>query len=441
MGPITQHLLMYFPELPHSCDNLVRRWTFDASLNSLGPEVYAKLLPLHPILNVEYSILCNQLREDFLCLEKANKKHVRERLISALQLCELLKHIHRHYLVVPREVVRLRKQQQQFRSLLEELAGFNFVSDLLADDELELGLSTAQQVRDYTIQANWYRIGVNRGKRIVNLLNDVIKNSPAFREFVVNLDRYTNVPLAYFGLFFHLPRLITNSFIMLKHTIPGSWMGEPEASLGWTTRLYVQTQRRWFEMGNDAVWTLIAALSLFVFTGTAAPLAMSFSVAAFAFDVVNAAVRAFIELKRLYTLRQGYELMLSQASTKDRKDFIQNHLSAIDNRIKFEQLRFALHVSGTVFILGAMALALPALTISPPLLLASGIFLFLLWAITFELTRRLDKYRPKENIEVPANVSKLGFFAPQKPNRKFEPLEDSSENEIEGVNRSPALFI
>ena len=131
MGPITQHLRAFFPELPQPCsDPLARHWSFDVSLKALGPEIYSKLLPLHPFLNVEYSILCNQLREDFLHPNIANKKQVRERLINALMFCELLEHLNQHYLVVPREVVRLRKQQQLYRTLLSELAGFSFSSNL-----------------------------------------------------------------------------------------------------------------------------------------------------------------------------------------------------------------------------------------------------------------------------------------------------------------------
>ncbi|RUR12872.1 hypothetical protein [Legionella sp. km772] len=441
MGPITQHLRSLLPELPQPCDDLVRHWTFDVSLKRLGPEVYSKLLPLHPILNVEYSVLCNQLRHDFLFPNEANKKHVRERLITALMFCELLEHLNQHYLVVPREVVRLRKQQQQFRTLLAELAGFTFASNLLEKDEVNAGLSTSQQIRDLTIQTNWYRICANRSKRVINLLNEVIKNSPSFKEFVANLDSYANPFLAYFGLFFHLPRLMTNSFLIIKHTIPGWWMNEAEASLNWTTRLYGQMQRRWFEMGNDAVWTAVSALSIFVFVGAAATGAVYLSTAAFAFDVLNAAARAYVELRRLYSLHDEYEELLEKAGNREQEKFIRNHLKFIENRIKFEHLRFGLHVSGTVLILGAMSLALPVFAISSPVLLASAVFLVLLWGITFELTRRLDKYRPNETIEVPASVGKLGFFAP-KPEHKSEVANElSSDYEIEGETRSPPLFI
>jgi hypothetical protein len=219
-------------------------------------------------------------------------------------------------------------------------------------------------------------------------------------------------------------------------------MSKEEASLAWTTRLYSQIQRRWFEMANDILWTVVSALNMCVFIGAAASGAVYLSTAAFAFDVMNAVLRAYIELKRLYTLQSEYQQLLAKEKNKDRQEFIRNHLQSIENRIEFEHLRFALHVSGTILILGAMSLALPVLAISPLLLLASAIFLVLLWAITFELTRRLDKYRPNETIEVSASVGKLGFFAPKKVEQISDPrTELSADFEIEGVTTSPALYI
>ncbi len=416
MGPITQHLRSLFPELPQAYDDVTRRWVFDVSLNALEPAAYAKLLPLHPLLNLEYSILCAELRHDFLNLDYVNKNQIQARLINALILCELLKHLHQHYLVVPQEVARLNKQQQVFRSVLTALTGLNFATNLL-DIEQEAGseFSISQHIRLLTMQANWYRILVNRSKRVVNLLNNVITCSPAFNKFVANLDTYANPFLAYFGLFFHVPRLLTFCFSFLKHTIPGPWMNQKEASIPAITRFYSQWLRRWFELGNDSVWTLNSALNMFVLVGAAATGAVYLSTAAFAFDVANAFARAYVELKRLYTLYQHYEDCLFKAKNQEQREFIANHLNHIEKRIKFEQMRFAIHVLGTVLIFGAMALALPFLMINPIVLLASALFLVILWGTTFELTRRLDKYRPNDTIEMPKNLSTLSFFALKKP--------------------------
>ena len=456
MGPVIQHLHAVLPELPSTCVNSSLYWSFDVSLKTLGPSFYNRILPLHPILNVEYSILCNQLRQDFLFPKEEQKQQIIVRLNAALMMCELLEHVHQHYLVVPREVVRLRKQQQLFRTLLSELAGYTFVKSLEEKEAIDISLSLSQRIRDLTIQTNWYRILINRSKRVVNLLNLVINESQSFNTFVNYLDKYTNPLLAYFGLLFHVPRLLTNLFLIAKHTIPGSWMSDEEWSLSWTTRLGSQIKRRWFEIGNDAIWTLVSALNIFLFFGAMASGGIYLSAAAFAFDVANAAARAYIELKRLYSLQKDYRAMLTKEPSLEQQEAIRNHLKHIENRIHFEQLRFGLHVSGTVLIFAAMALTLPVFAMSAPVILASAIFLLMLWAITFALTRKLDNYRPNETIEVTANapanfsstatatvsVSKLSIFAPKKKTPVPDPeLDRATVLEVEGLTSSPPLFI
>jgi hypothetical protein len=446
MGPVFQHLRTLFPELPHPCVDSERLWTFDVSLKTLGPAFYNKILPAQPILNVEYSVLCNQLRQDFLEPKLENKKQIVERLRTALLFCELLEYIHVHYLVVPREVVRLRKQQELFRTLLNELAGFTFVSDVTKKTAVDVDLSMSQRIRDTTIQANWYRICINRSKRVVDLFHLVVTDSPAFNNIMVYVGKYGNPFLAYFGLLFHLPRLLSNSFLLVKHTIPGAWMSEKERSLNWTVRFGCQVQRRFFELGNDAVWTTVSAVNLFLLVGALASGAVYLSAIAFAFDMINAAVRAYIELKRLYKLRNEYTDMLAKEENPERQKAIQNHLQHLEERIRFEQYRFSLHVTGTTLIFLAMSMALPIFALNPTVVLASAIFLLLLWAITYALTQKLDDHRPKETIEVDGSVSKLGLFAPKKQasdtkNSPSRGLSDGiSDMEVEGVTTSTPLF-
>lgn len=437
MGPISRHLRVLFPELPPMGDNAARHWTFDVSLNALGPEVYSKLLPIHPLLDLEYSILCNELHHDFLTIEHANKQQLYLRLTSALMFCELLEHLHQHYLDVPIEVVRLRHEQRVFRGLLRELAGFSFESTLLEKEEVKAGLSFSQQIKSLTFQANWYRVLVNRSKRVINLLDGVLKESPGFNKWVRGLDKIANPVLAYFGLFFHVPRSLTNSFLLVKHTVPGPWMNAKEAALPWFTRFYSQWLRQWFEQANDNVWIVVSALNLFVFIGASLSAAVYLSTAAFAFDVFNAATRAYIELKRLYTLRQEYEQLLVKEQNTEYQEVIKNHIKHIKIRINFEQMRFALHVVGNILICAAMALALPFLAVNPVGLLASAVFLVLLWGITFELTRRLNNARPKEHINVPTNVSKLGFFAAKESDKKLSENQPSLDLDVEEGMLSP----
>lgn len=455
MGPVSQHLRTIVPELPSRCVDSQLRWTFADALKTFKPSFYNKILPLHPILNVEYSVLCNQLRQDFLDPKIERRAEIIERLNTALLFCELLEQVHLHYLVVPREVLRLRKQQELFRLLLSSLAGYSFTNDLPQNTARGVDLFLSQRIRDATMQANWYRILANRSKRVLDVLNTVLTNSSSFNNFVFCLGKYTNPFLAYFGFLFHMPRLLTNTFLLVKHTLPGAWMGEAERSLAWTTRLYSQIQRRWFEMGNDAVWTAVSALNLFLFVGALATGAVYLSAVAFAFDMIYAAARAYVELKRLYQLHDEYTVMAVKENNPLQQAAIRTHLQHLEQRIRFEQYRFSLHVSGTSLIFLAMGMALPVFALAPTVVLATAIFLLLLWAINYVLTLKLDNYRPKETIEVSiadsemtASVSKLGLFARTKqrsltrlPSENESSPDEVSEIEVAGLTSSPPLFI
>jgi hypothetical protein len=430
MSPVIQHLCAVVSELPQACSGSPRQWTFDESLKQLGPDFYNKILPLHPLLNIEYSILCTQLRQDLLEPEFENRKQIMARLATALLYCELLEYVHMHYLIVPREVVRLRQQRQLFRTLLAELDGYSFSSTLNSKELAETNYSWSQTIRDATMRAHWYRILINRSKRVVNMLNNVITNSQTFNAFVSSLDRHTNSFLAYFSLWFHVPRLLTNSFLIAKHTVPGYWMNEEERSLDLYVRLLSQIQRRWFEMGNDLVWTTVSAVNIFVFLGVLTPGALYLNAAAFAFDMIHATTRAYIELTRLYTLQQEYNEMLATEPDSEQQTFIRNHLNYIANRIQFEHTRLGIHVFGNVFVFAAMSLTMPVLAMSPAVILASAIFLVLLWGISFTLTTQLENERPNERIEVTSGVCKLGFFAAKKQELFSDIDLDESKSDI-----------
>ncbi|MDI1352019.1 MAG: hypothetical protein PSV35_04500, partial [bacterium] len=253
MSPIIKHLNMVFPDLP-LVDSSHSLATFAASIKAMGPELYRRVVLYHPSLNLQYSIVCSQLHHNFSFPYQVNHTDIIKQLSAALVLCELLEHVHLHYLIVPREVNRLGQHKALFKSLLTTLNGAVFEPvQILA---VEVGFSWSQKIRDNTIQANWYRILLNRSRRVLNLLNNTSLNSQLLHQF----DKTINPYFMHVGWFFHVPRLLSNLFFMAKHTVPGSWMGDNEKSLAWTVRLQCQIQRRWFELGNDLVWVAVGAL-------------------------------------------------------------------------------------------------------------------------------------------------------------------------------------
>lgn len=425
MTPVIRHLRANFLELPLPAAQQPLNWTFDASIKKLGPDFYRQIIPLHPVLNLEYSVLCHQIRHNLSFPDKISHDQIINQLTAALMLAELLEHLHNYYLIVPREVVRLRRQQQVYRNVLVEIAGYSFSSTRSITDTVPVGLSLSQQIRENTAFANWYRLLLTRSKRLLNFLDLVGTGSDAFRHFVTLMDQYTNPFFAYVSWCFFIPRLLTNLFLIAKHTIPGFWMNEEEKSLGWLVRLHAQIQRRWFELANDIVWITVGLLNCFVLTGVLAPVAAYLTLAAFAFDMVSAGLRAYIELQRLYKLEKEYALMYQTAATAENKDAIQDYQAYLSQRINFEILRLSLSVAATSAVFLAMCLAAPALAFNPIIPLIGAFLLMVIWIASFALTRSLENYRPNDTIEKPSNVVKLGFFA-KKP-KELSPVPCQQE--------------
>ncbi len=425
MNPISQHIQQLLPQLPPTTDvDCLLRWNFDLSLNVLTPEFYNKALPLHLLLHLEYSILCTQLHQDLLIQPPIKSAVHSARLIAALQLCELLAHIYQHYLLIPREVQALREQQLILRQLLKEKEGYSFANDLSGPAGIPALFSPSQFIRMQTIRANWARTLMGRTNRAMNLLGAVCVDLPLLQGVIRHLEQHYTTPfLAWFGLFFHVPRLSSNTFLFLKHTIPGFWMQNEEASLSLISRLVAQLQRRWFEFGNDIVWTGLSVLSVAILLGCSVPSFIYFSLTAFAFDAVNALARALVELPRLTLLHQHYTDLLAETTDSAEREVITQHLHYIEQRQWFEQQRLGLSFINMTLVFIAMSVALPLLGASTPVLFASAVSVLALWAAVYFLATVVEAKRPPERLIIPPAdtppkndsqvINRAHFFAPK----------------------------
>ena len=391
-------------------------------------------MPVHPVLNLEYSVLCNQLQHHFAFPGQLTREQIIEQLSAALMLAELLEHLHLHYLIVPREVTRLRRQQEVYRKLLTELGGYSFPCRPSKIETIEVGLSFTQQIRDYTALTNWLRLLLTRSKRLLNLLDVFGTGSEVFGNFVALLDKYTNPFFAYLSWIFFLPRLLTNLFLIAKHSIPGFWMDEEEGKLELFARFQSQIMRRWFELGNDIVWVVVGLLNCFFLVGALAPIALYANLFAFAFDIANVSFRAYVELNRLYTLQTEYTTLFQNEENDENKKTIADYKNFLTHRIQFEHLRLGLSVANAVAVFIAMSMAIPLL-VSNPLIPLIGAFLLIgVWTTSFTLSRVIEQYRPNDNVEVPSNLSKLGFFAPKSKDSFSSPGIEQSAPEIVPIN-------
>ncbi|CAM2840697.1 hypothetical protein LEWO105114_04875 [Legionella worsleiensis] len=409
--PVILRLRSIVPDLPQMAEGNSLQWSFDKRIKLLGSDFYKKIVLHHPVLNMEYSILCHQIRHHFDHPKQINAKQVIGELQTALMLAQLLEEIYLNYLVVPREVERLRRHQQIYKALLEDMAGMTFLPEERIKNPEQPEFSFAQYIRDNTAQLNWLRLFLTRTKRFLNFLNLVVTGSPQYKEFVRLMDFYTNPFFDYIAWCFFIPRLTTNLFLLAKHSIAWSDVNALEQELDWHIRFQAQIQRRWFELGNDLVWVGVGLLNCFVLVGALAPLSFYFTMIAFAFDVANASLRMFIELNRLYGVQNDYKKIYLACDDDVTKNAIEEYQHFLKHRIEFETLRLGLVLAGTVAVFWAMCLALPFLAANAVIPFIGAVSLIAIWMASFALTRNLEQFRPNDTVEKPSGVTRFGVFA------------------------------
>ncbi|MBI2786468.1 MAG: hypothetical protein HYX60_09290, partial [Legionella longbeachae] len=405
MSPLIRHLNETFIELSLlEAEQSLFNGTFTKKIKNLGPEFYRKIMPFHLVLNLEYSLLCGQIRNKFLSKQSINQKEIVDQLIAALILAEFLEHIYQCYLIVPREVVRLQQQREQLNKVIQ-IFHSNQIKQISAVP------SFTQYVRTTTINVNMYRLLLIRSKRALDLIALFNTSSEAYLKFVKVLDKLTDPILAHLAWCFYLPRLFVNLSLMIKHIVPGFWMDNEERSLGWSVRFKAQMQRRWFELGNDLAWVSVGLINCFILTGALAPIATYLTISCFFYDVILAAARAYIELNRLYELQKQYKKMSLQSTNTEEKKQAEDYLKAIDNQLNFELLRLGSHVTNTIAVFLSMCCAAPLFAAFPIIPLMGAILLVSICFINFGLVETINKSRPKDEFKIPSNITKLGIFS------------------------------
>lgn len=386
-------------------------WTFSESIRELGVDFYREIIPSHLILNMEYSLLGQQIRTNLLGTQLVSEQQLVEQLISAIFLAELLEEVYKNYLIVPREVERLRTQKKLYREILIELK--HPPPELVSENnDVDVGRSFSQQVRLRTLDINLYRLLLVRSKRALDLIAALDCSADWYRHIMRDLGSCTDPFLPHLAFLFYAPRLAVNLGLLMKHLLPGFWMEQPEKDLGWQVRLQAQLLRRWFELGNDIAWVGLGYVNGYLLTGAYAPVAAYLSIAFFGYDVALAAIRAYIELNRVYEMRGQYQKMLDATANAEEREEIEQQLRVLDQQINFELLRFSSHVTTTTAIFLAMGCGAPFFATTPAIALVGAICLVVICLINFALVPVFNQQRPRDIVEVPdGGIKKLGFFA------------------------------
>ena len=407
------------------------RWIFGELLADKKIDFFRPLVAQHRLLSFEYNVMCTQLMHDFY-RDKADADELTNQLIAALEMAELLTHLFRDYLAVPREVLRLQKEQKIYRELLMK-RGFQF--DAMVEYQEKQDWIT-QGIRNFTANSNWLRLILVRSKRVLETVVPLVSHLP-YKEFVKQLDKFTGPVFSYLSWLFFIPRLSANLFVLCKHLIAGSGQ---EKELGLLEQSSAQLQRRWFEIGNDSAWMTAGILGCFVWLGPLAPIGVYINVALFGYDVALASIRAAHEIGHLKKLQAEYKdmelQMLQNHAPPEELDEIRRFQQHLNDRVVFEQKRLLLAVANTVLLAIAILLCLPSALAMTPILPLIGTSLLVLTTIaTFSLTQALEAHRPKSSVDqltytenTVFSNSKVTFFQPKSTSQTDEPSLDGDKS-------------
>ena len=383
-----------------------RNWLFFQNLPREDLDFFRYFVKNHALINLEYSVHRTQLAND---LKGEHKVSLIPQFEAALIMAEILEAVYEDYLVVPREVFRLRKEQDVYRQWLEQLGPqrsyhYCFPRDISVSP---IAQSSNKMIRDQTLIANLYRHMVGRTRRFALILAPAIFNSEFFKPWFDSFDYYALPMLSYASWLFFVPRAAVNLGLTAKHLIPGPWMSETEKSLGAGTRFRAQMERRWLELGNDLAALAVNLTNCFVLIGALTPWSLYLTTVSLAYDVVLASVRSYIEISRLKTLEKTYLHMQAQGGTAQ----ISGYLSHLQTRIYFEQLRLYSSVVINLNLLLGILLTLPVFGF-PPLIPIIGAALAVLTTIAwFASISYLDKQKPSDKVLPPPEASAVTLLA------------------------------
>lgn len=375
------------------------RVNFLINKSEKNEEFFKQLLPSYQIIHLEYSVLCTQIIRG-AANEKINDEQLVQQAIDALMLAQVLIHLYKDYLAVPREVERLIKDKELFIKLLEIKIDSSFQNVLLPDD------TRIPLIREVTRHANMPRLLLVRLKGALKIGADSLQSFERSGHFIKWLNKHFNnhTPVfSYMAWTFFIPRLGTNLFILSKHTISNRWMSEQERSLDWSLRLKLHFQRRWFDVANDIAAMSIGLANCFLFAGIASSI-FYMTLVLYTYDIVLAVLRAAIEINHLNNLHKETEKLFGEkqiegAPSKELAK-IESFLQSLNERIDYETKRLRVAVVSTNILLIALLLTAPtAALISPLIPIVGGLALILTTLVAFVALNLIEKQKPQDNIQ------------------------------------------
>lgn len=126
--------------------------------------------------------------------------------------------------------------------------------------------SYTYSLRHWTLEANIYRLGFLRTRRLSICLN----NAFAFKDinwWMATFDPMIQSSMSVINFLYFIPRFLSHLLMIFKHVLIHDWMTKEEKELSKWKRFQIQWQRRWEILQRDSFWLANGILNLFVFLG------------------------------------------------------------------------------------------------------------------------------------------------------------------------------
>lgn len=251
----------------------------------------------------------------------------------------------------------------------------------------------SQQLRNLHFCTNLPRLAAIRTRRLV--LTCVTLQAFARCQSIINqIECFTNPFFLYLGWSFFFPRLLLNICMLIKK---GLYSGKSD--LPWNIRLeaYLNLRRRLYELWSDAVWFVSGLLLCFVLFGPLASWRPLTTVLVQISDTVMMITRSFIELRRLFVLKNEYLKQIEGHPEQQNASY----LKALEERIAFEKKASYLAITNNALMTIAFLTLLPSVIALHASLPLFGAILGVLTTIRFYFYNAANEtQQPRVNLNL-----------------------------------------
>ncbi len=316
------------------------QWVFGDALKKLPAKQLSSAILDFPYLQVKYHVLCATLIKNAQHYNQAQQKSL---AASILLFSEVLERIHLQSTQL--ELHSLQRSQEFCRDFLTK-TGLDVpkkAPELHHDTPID---AHEEAIRTNTQQADFWRLIVMRGRRMVLWSIPLINNFEYYGRFMTPLDNFLRTLLVYQALVL-LPRFLTNLHHLFKH-----WWSpnENEQALSDLERhqAHLNMNARWWELAYDFGWIALGLLNAFVLTGPLATFAAYTIIIQPTYNLILHSLRLFIGDSRIQKMQEQYK------DNGEMSDF----LELLDEHRTYNQYLLSVKVFVSIFIVSTGAVLL-----------------------------------------------------------------------------------